>query len=437
MKNRKLAAETVMAVLIAGIGVAHAGDTGAIRGTVLFKGNAAKFTRKKIPTGKDPACARAKKKIGEWKVIINKTEPLTLRNVLVSIKDGLGNKVYPVPAKPVVLNQFGCEYTPHVLGVMEGQPLQILNGDNTNHNIHFQPKINEAYNFTQPKKDVKVGRTLTLEEEAPFFVKCDVHTWMGCHIAVFKHPFFAVTGKKGTFKLDGLPPGQYTLEAWHEKFGAITAQVELGEGESKIVEFSFAPANKKLQGATIKASEESSPATDPKDGQGAAPGKHGAPNPAAPAELSQFAFLLGSWRCEEKSKNAAGEWQTLKANWDARYILDGYVIADEYRTLGPDGTLIRLGATYRSYNADKHKWMMKWHDALKSTWLDLGPDDLGGVQVNGDRITFKHHVDPGGVLRATFADITQQRFTWRGELSLDGGTTWEEVMVIEAQRVQP
>jgi hypothetical protein len=125
--------------------------------------------------------------------------------------------------------------------------------------------------------------------------------------------------------------------------------------------------------------------------------KYGKPNPHAPRELSQFAFLIGQWRCESQVKGQDGVFRTYSATWVGRYILDGYVIADEFRQMGPAGELLQLGQNYRSYNTDKNTWIMKWHDALASTWLDLGPDELGGVQMNDTSITFKHHVPPGPV----------------------------------------
>ena len=170
---------------------------------------------------------------------------------------------------------------------------------------------------------------------------------------------------------------------------------------------------------------------------------YGAPNPNAPEELSQFAFLIGRWRCESKVKGQDGEYQTHPAVWIGRYILDGYVIADEFRQMDSDGQLTQLGQTYRSYNSEERIWVMKWHDALASTWLDLGPEELGGVQVTETSITFKHHLPPGPVaklfpahtiFRMTITDISRDHFTWRAHVSTDGEKTWEQVQVVEAYR---
>ena len=161
---------------------------------------------------------------------------------------------------------------------------------------------------------------------------------------------------------------------------------------------------------------------------------YGRPHPDAAEELSAFAFLVGSWRCDVRVKNEDGSFESHDATWVARYILDGRVIADEYRETGPDGELIRLGATYRSYDKRRGTWVMKWHDALTSTWIDLGPEALGGVEFDDAAITFKHRLPAGGLVRCTFTKIGRDHFTWLGELSADGGRTWDHVMVIEAVR---
>ncbi len=219
-------------------------DITTIVGKVTFKGDVAKYKRKVLDTSKDPNCKKSKKKIGSEDVVINKkTDPITVRNVLVSIQSGLGDAIFPTPHTPVTLTQHGCQYKPHVIGIVDGQPLKVLNGDETNHNIHFLPKINEAYNFTQPKKDLEKGKEIKLVAEEPFKVKCDVHPWMGAYIGVFKHPFFDVTSLDGTFKLKGMPAGKYVIQAWHEKFGTLTTEVSVTTGESATADFAFAPEN--------------------------------------------------------------------------------------------------------------------------------------------------------------------------------------------------
>ena len=217
-------------------------DNAVIKGKVIFKGDMSKpaYRRTKLDTSKDANCAKSKKSIGTWKIVLNKkTDPVTIRNVLVHVKDGLGDRKYDPPGEPVVLDQFGCEYKPHVLGIMAGQSLSIRNGDDTNHNIHLLPKVNQELNFSQPKKGME--RKITLDKEDVFKAKCDVHPWMGCYIGVFDHPFFDVTGKAGTFELTNLPPGKYVIEAWHEEFGSQTVTVEVASGGTQEMAFTFEP----------------------------------------------------------------------------------------------------------------------------------------------------------------------------------------------------
>lgn len=219
-----------------------AADNGVIKGKVVFKGDASRFKRSKIKTAKDPNCKKSKKSIGSENVIINKkTDPMTLRNVMVSIEDGLGDFKCTPKTTPIVLDQVGCQYKPHIVAMMASQSLRIRNGDETNHNIHFLPKVNQEMNFSQPKKDMT--RDVTLRVEDVFKVKCDVHPWMGAYIRVFDHPFFAVTGKDGTFEIGGLPPGKYVVKAWHEdkRFGEQTMTVEVALDETKQVDFTFEP----------------------------------------------------------------------------------------------------------------------------------------------------------------------------------------------------
>lgn len=172
---------------------------------------------------------------------------------------------------------------------------------------------------------------------------------------------------------------------------------------------------------------------------------YGHRNPDAPEELSGFDFLIGRWRCESKVKNPEGGHTTYRASWEGRYILDGYVIADEFRQFESDGNVIQLGRNYRAYDVERGAWAMKWLDALNGTWLDLGPEELGGVLVEDSSVVFKHHLPPGPaeelfpahtIFRITFHKISRDGFSWRAEVSTDGEETWEQVQVIEARRVE-
>lgn len=161
----------------------------------------------------------------------------TLQNVFVYVKSGLGDLKFSPPAESVVLDQDGCRYHPHVIGVQVGQELIIRNSDGILHNIHPVPTVNKGFNLGQP---VKMDSKKKFDQpEVMIPVKCDVHDWMQGYIGVVAHPYFAVTGADGTFTLPNLPPGTYTLEAWHEEYGTQTLEVTVGEKETKDVEFTF------------------------------------------------------------------------------------------------------------------------------------------------------------------------------------------------------
>jgi hypothetical protein len=162
----------------------------------------------------------------------------TVQNVFVYVKDTLSGRRFPAPAAPVVLDQQKCAYLPRVAGVQVDQPLAIRNGDALMHNIRSEGEINQPFNFSQPVAGVTTEkRFATREVMVPF--KCDVHAWMRAYVGVLEHPFFAVTGRAGTFSLTGVPPGTYTVEAWHERLGTLTAPVTVGAKETRDVVFAY------------------------------------------------------------------------------------------------------------------------------------------------------------------------------------------------------
>ncbi len=142
-----------------------------------------------------------------------------LANVLVYIKSGLERKRYPVPTESVLLDQTNCLYEPYVMGVMVNQKIRIRNSDPTLHNVHATPKPgggNREFNFTQPIQGMETEKSFPAVE-IPIRFKCDVHPWMFAYVAVFDHPFYAVTAKDGTYTIQNVPKGKYVLEAFHEK----------------------------------------------------------------------------------------------------------------------------------------------------------------------------------------------------------------------------
>ena len=202
-----------------------------ITGTVKFDGKAPKA--KKIDMSQDPACKGT-----------NETEDIVaddkgdLENVFVYVKDGLGDRSFDAPKTTAKIDQDGCRYHPHVLGVMAGQPVEITNSDNTTHNIHPSPKDNKEWNESQPPKGAPISKEFA-RQEVLVPVKCNQHPWMKMYIGVVKNPFFAVTDKSGKFELKGLPPGTYTVTAVQEKLGSQDMKVTVGPKDSKTADFTF------------------------------------------------------------------------------------------------------------------------------------------------------------------------------------------------------
>jgi plastocyanin len=181
----------------------------------------------------DPACVAATKGLPPPTQETFVSEAGGLGNVFVYVQSGLTG-TFPAPSTPLVFDQQACRYHPHVFGVQVGQPIEVLNSDATLHNIHATPKTNKEFNTAQPIKGMKTTHTFT-EKEADVVVpfKCDVHGWMNAYAGVLDHPYFAVSKPDGSFSIPNLPPGTYTLAAWHEKLGTQTLPVTVAAKESK------------------------------------------------------------------------------------------------------------------------------------------------------------------------------------------------------------
>src|SRR5437870_12409952 len=203
-----------------------------IVGVVKLDGEAPKAA--KIDMSQDPACKGT-----------NMAENVLasgghLSNVFVYVKDGLGTRTFDVPKQPVTLDQSGCKYHPHMLGVMIGQEVKIVNSDPTTHNIHPQPKDNREWNESQPPQSAPLDKSLA-REQILLPVKCNQHPWMKMYINVVKSPFYAVTDADGKFEIKGLPPGDYTLAFVHEKLGEKDEKVTLAAKDNKTVDETFKP----------------------------------------------------------------------------------------------------------------------------------------------------------------------------------------------------
>ncbi len=164
-------------------------------------------------------------------------------NAFVYVRSGLEGKSFTTPTTPAVLDQKGCMYVPHVLGMMPNQPLKVLNSDPTLHNVHSHPNVegNKEFNLAMPRAGGESVRTFA-KPEIMIPVRCDVHPWMVSYIGVVEHPFYAVTDKNGTFTIANLPHGTYTIEAWHEKFGVQTQTITVGDTPTAEIEFSYQSA---------------------------------------------------------------------------------------------------------------------------------------------------------------------------------------------------
>jgi plastocyanin len=208
---------------------------GAIDGLVKFVGVAPK--PQPLSMAANASCAAHHKgQVVDESILVNADG--SLRNVVVWVSEGLEGRSFPAPKEPAVLDQQGCVYTPHVVTVMTGQKLLVKNSDPFLHNVHAAASdSNPPFNFGQPTVDG--GRPLTFLSPDRMYVKCDVHPWMSAFILVFDNPFFAVTGSNGSFKLPELPPGQYTVSAWHEVYGEQQQRVTVSAGKPMEIQFNF------------------------------------------------------------------------------------------------------------------------------------------------------------------------------------------------------
>ncbi len=212
-----------------------AGYAATISGKVLFEGAAPEAT--KLDMAADPTCAALHPGgLESEEVIVNPNG--TLKNVFVYVKQGLEGQTFEPPKQPVVLDQQGCHYVPHVFGVQAGQPMEIMNSDATLHNVHALSTTNKEFNLGMPIQGMKLKKTFDKPEVMAKF-KCDVHPWMSAYAGVLDHPFFGVTNEEGAFIIKDLPPGSYVLAAWHEKYGAQSQPVSVGQDDLSDLSFQY------------------------------------------------------------------------------------------------------------------------------------------------------------------------------------------------------
>ena len=205
----------------------------SVSGTVSFTGTAPE--RPRIRQDRDCSALNEEAPLGET-VIVNDNG--TLRNVFIYVKEGLGDANFAVPDEPVVFDQDGCIYHPHVFGIQVGQTLEIHNSDPLMHNLHALAEENRPFNFGMPNEgDVREQQFRV--PEVMLHIKCDVHPWMSAYAGVVDHPFYSVSSDEGSFAISGLPAGNYVVEAWHEEYGMATQNVTVADGEAASIDFSF------------------------------------------------------------------------------------------------------------------------------------------------------------------------------------------------------
>lgn len=234
IRNHRTILIALGALCVAALFQAAAADTASITGKVTLKGAAPKEIT--IDMAADPKCAAAHNgPVLTQRILVN--DKGEIKDAFVWIKEGV-TKQYDPPATPVVLDQVGCQYHPHVFGIQVGQELDIKNSDPTLHNVHPMPMVNKEFNLAQPVQGMVTKKTFT-KPEVTVKIKCDVHPWMFSYCGVVPHPFFAVSGADGTFKISNLPAGEYTVEIVHNKLGKQEVKVKVGEGECKTADFAL------------------------------------------------------------------------------------------------------------------------------------------------------------------------------------------------------
>jgi hypothetical protein len=216
---------------------AQAPKRGAITGHIRLNGKLP--GNPVIRMGMDPMCATLNAGKRTVQETVAASADGSLANVFVRLQGSFPPS--PVPAQPVVIDQRACIYTPRVIGARVGQMLQVRNSDELLHNVHSLSARSNGFNASEPKSGM-VQQFQLKEEEIMLRVTCDVHKWMTAFVGIVNHPYFATSGRTGTYAIDNVPAGTYTLQTWHEQYGALSQTVRVREGSTSTVDFAYSPA---------------------------------------------------------------------------------------------------------------------------------------------------------------------------------------------------
>jgi hypothetical protein len=210
------------------------GNEVTITGTVTLKGQ--RPLARRVDTSADPVCTELEPSFWLQPFEGNSDR---LGGVFVYVNgELLQDYKFETPSQPAILEHKNCRYSPHLLGIQVNQPLQIFTRDPTMHNTHPVPRLNAEWNRTQPPNSPPLEKSFA-RPEAFIAFKDNQHPWERAYLGVFSHPFFVISDDEGNFRIEGLPPGKYTVIAWHDVLGEQTFQVELVSGESRFVSFEY------------------------------------------------------------------------------------------------------------------------------------------------------------------------------------------------------
>jgi plastocyanin len=210
------------------------GTSGTIVGHVRLTGPAPPSPI--IRMGGDPRCSAAAGGKRVTQDFVVRSADGGLANTFVNLQGSF--PATPVPAEPVTLDQRGCIFVPRMVGVRVGQAIQMMNSDNTAHNVHSLSTHGNAFNVSQPLKGM-TNRFPAKSEDVVMRIKCDIHSWMVAWVGVVPHPYFAVSGGDGSFTIARVPPGRHTIQTWHEAYGRLTRTVDVKAGQTATVDFVY------------------------------------------------------------------------------------------------------------------------------------------------------------------------------------------------------